>query len=109
VIEPWVDVQADIDAINRGEAIVDREKATAWTAGRLYGFHTDSGTSYPISGEGFIAMDQKQYSAFKQIIENNGLGPRSEVFLANSRHLTDEDRELVRRLWRIREQERGAE
>jgi len=24
VIEPWVDVQADMDAINRGEAIVDR-------------------------------------------------------------------------------------
>lgn len=54
-------------------------------------------------------MDQKQYSAFKQIVENNGLNPKSEVFLQNSRQLTDDDRELVRRLWRIREQERGAE
>ncbi|MGB3327342.1 MAG: minor capsid protein [Thermomicrobiales bacterium] len=109
VIEPWVDVQADIDAINRGEGIVDHGRANAWVNGRLYGYYADRGTAWPISGDGFITMDQKQYSAFRQIVENDGLGPESEVFLERSRQLTDDDRELVRRIWRIREQEGGVE
>ena len=35
VILPEVDVSADMDAINRGDAIVDKERATAWVNDRL--------------------------------------------------------------------------
>lgn len=50
VFLPEVDVSADMDAIDRGDAIVDKERATAWVSGRLGGFHTDRGTAYPVRG-----------------------------------------------------------
>ena len=47
----------EVEAINRGEAIVDRQHGTAWINGRLYGYHTDTGTVYPMRGDGFVEMD----------------------------------------------------
>ena len=71
MIEPWVDVRADIDAINHGEAIVDQSKATAWINSRLYGFHTGTGSTgklFPMWGRGLIPMDQKQIRALEKVI-----------------------------------------
>ena len=104
MIEPWVDVRADIDAINRGEAIVDRERATAWIHGRLWGFHTDTGTAYPISGTGFISLTQAQHSALRMIAGYTHLNEDAERELRMRPSLTDEDREIVRYVWRLRRQ-----
>ncbi|MGC4106758.1 MAG: hypothetical protein QM753_10470 [Thermomicrobiales bacterium] len=104
IIDPWVDVQADIDAINRGDAYVDIGKANAWINGRFYGYHSDTGTAWPISGEGFIELDQRQYSALKKVAEYNGLNTRSERYLTYEPNLTDRDRDLIRDIWRMREQ-----
>jgi len=53
LLEPWVDVRADLDAINAGEGIYD--PATRWIRvnGRLYGMH-ENGTKFPIEGDGII-------------------------------------------------------
>ena len=53
MLEPWVDVRADLDAINAGEGIYD--PATRWIRvnGRLYGMH-ENGTKFPIEGDGII-------------------------------------------------------
>ena len=102
VIEPWVDVQADIDAINHGEAIVDRERATAWVNGRLWGFHTDTGTAYPIRGNGVIPLTQAQHSAVRMIAGYTELNEDAERELRMRPSLTDMDREIVRRIWRLR-------
>lgn len=94
----------EIEAINRGEAIVDRQHATAWINGRLYGYHTDTGTAYPMRGEGFVEMDQRQYSALRMVIRYNGLNDQAELELRLRPNLTDEDRDLVRQVWRMREE-----
>jgi hypothetical protein len=49
VIESWVDVQADIAAINSGKAIAQGE--TYSINGRTYEVGSN-GTAYPIAGEG---------------------------------------------------------
>jgi hypothetical protein len=106
VILPDVDIEADIHAINHGDAIVDKERATAWVNRRLWGFHTDRGTAYPIHGEGFVPLSQNVYSGLKKVAEYNGLDERAEAYLRRSPTLTEGECELVRLLWRIREQAR---
>ena len=93
----------EVEAINRGEAIVDRQHGTAWINGRLYGYHTDTGTAYPMRREGFVEMDQRQYSALRMTIRYHGLNEESEFELKKRPNLTDEDRDLIRYVWRMRE------
>ena len=109
VILPSLDITGDIDAINRGDAYVDKERATAWVNHRLWGFHTDSGTAYPIHGEGLVSLEQNVYSALKKLAEYNGMNARSEEYLRRTPTLSDVERELVRALWAIREQARTRE
>lgn len=94
----------EIEAINRGEAIVDRQHGTAWINGRLWGYHTDTGTAYPMRGVGFVEMNQRQYSALRMVIRYNGLNDRSEFEMQMRSNLSDEDRDLVRNVWRMREE-----
>lgn len=104
VFEPWVDVQADVDAINRGEGFVDTEKATIWINGRTYGYHSDRGSKsrlFPKEGVGTIQLLDKHVRALEKVIAYNGLNERSERFLQLSPHLAEDDRELIRRVWRI--------
>ena len=54
VIEPGVDVQADVAAINSG--LAKRIGNTFEVKGRVYGVH--DGTLYPISGPGFQTLDR---------------------------------------------------
>lgn len=95
-------VRNDLDGINRGDAVVDQGQETAWINGRLWGFHTNTGTSYPIEGEGFVQMNAIQYYALRTIARYTGINPDSERELAHHPDLTDEDRELARRVWRMR-------
>ncbi|MGC4107762.1 MAG: hypothetical protein QM753_15685 [Thermomicrobiales bacterium] len=105
MIEPWVDIQADVDAINQGSGFVDLASARVWVHGRLWGYHADTGlgTLWPIEGDGFIPLDQRQYRALTIVAGYNGLTDDAERQLAYMEILTDEDRDLVRRIWRMRE------
>lgn len=103
MIAPWVDVQADLDAINAGKGLVDIGTGRVWINGRLWGYHTDTGTGYPVEGDGFIPMTQAQYAALRKIASYNGINKRSEQELRSNPQFTDEDIELAYRVWRIRE------
>ncbi|MBO9607258.1 MAG: RHS repeat-associated core domain-containing protein, partial [Paenibacillaceae bacterium] len=82
VIEPWVDVSADVTAINSGQVTRVGEQFTV--NGRTYGFHDN--TLFPISGEGFHPLDRGAFKALgvynnfgnsekaKQILDNMGMG-----------------------------------
>jgi hypothetical protein len=59
VIEPRVDVQKDVDAINAGNAVRTGDMLTI--NGRNYGIH--DGTLYPISGDGFYQLDRGAFKA----------------------------------------------
>jgi hypothetical protein len=96
-------IQAELDAINRGDAIVDRQHGTAWINGRLWGYHTDNGRMYSIQGDGFVSMSAIQYYALRIYARYNGINLDSERELAHHPDLTDEDRELARRVWWMRE------
>ena len=48
-------------------------------------------------------MNQLQYYAFRKYVEYNGINDRSEGELSRHRDLTQEDREIARRVWRMRE------
>jgi pimeloyl-ACP methyl ester carboxylesterase len=67
---PWVDVDADVEAIHRGEAVEGRDDGgrTFVVHGRIYGIHdTPSGGGvqnlYPIRGEGILVLDRGAYKA----------------------------------------------
>ncbi|MGI8404842.1 MAG: hypothetical protein ACR2OE_08800 [Thermomicrobiales bacterium] len=104
MIAPWVDVQADLDAINAGQGLADSGKSQVWINGRLWEFYADTGTSYPMSGDGFIPMTQAQFRALRIIAGYNGVNERSEREIGSNPAFTDEDREIARRVWRIREE-----
>jgi hypothetical protein len=57
VIEPWVDVQADVDAINRG--LAERLGETYTIHRRTYGFYQNR--LFPMSGPGFIQLNRSEY------------------------------------------------
>ena len=69
VISPNVNVQADIDAINLGAAshkfLVGKDGKPAIHAcsvnGRTYGIKSNTGASYPISGQGFRSLKKEAY------------------------------------------------
>jgi hypothetical protein len=67
VIEPGVDVMADVAAINAGQAV--KISGNFVVNGRTYGFH--DGTLFPIAGPGF---HQLQRGAFKALGVMNQLG-----------------------------------
>ncbi len=96
-------IQDELEAINRGDAIIDRQHGTAWINGRLWGYHTDTGRMYPIEGEGFVSMNAIQYYALRVYARYNGINPDSERELAHHPDLTDDDREIARAVWRMRE------
>jgi len=104
MIEPWVDVRADIDAINGGKAFCHRASGRIWIHGRLYGTHTDrrTGTIFPISGAGFIGISSAQHFAVRTFARYNGITPAAEYELACNGKITNEDIEVARVIWAIR-------
>lgn len=110
MIDPGVvsdaDIRADIEAINRGEGYIHAGNQRIWINGRFWGIHLDTGTGrlYPLEGHGFVPMNQLQYYAFRKYVEYNGINDHSEDELSHLRDLTEEDREIARRVWRMREE-----
>jgi hypothetical protein len=92
VIEPNVDVAADVAAINKGLAKKVGDKFVI--NGRTYGMH--DGTLYPISGKGFHQLDRPAFKALgvlnkfgdspkaNQIINNMGLGDKAKDAALNA-------------------------
>jgi hypothetical protein len=93
VIESRVDVQADIDAINRGEEV---ERDDTYTVhGRTYGVEAN-GTTYPIAGPGVHVLDRAAFKALgvynvfgrsaraEAILDAMGIGPeqRGQALMA---------------------------
>lgn len=60
VIMPWVDVNADVAAINSGN--VTPVKGIYTVNGRSYAVH-DNGTLYPTTGDGFVTLNRAEYNA----------------------------------------------
>ncbi len=65
VILPHVDVRADVDAINLGQA--ERVGSDFKVNGRTYGIESN-GTLFPRSGEGIVQMDRGSYWALQTMI-----------------------------------------
>ena len=105
MIEPWVDVQRDMDEMMAGNGIVDVHHATISIHGRFWGYHPETGRLYPRSGPGFISMNQAQYGALRVYARYNGINALSEHELAMSEHLSEADITLARHVWQIREAE----
>jgi RHS repeat-associated protein len=94
VIEPRVDVAADVAAINRG--LARREGDRFIIHGRTYGVH--DGTLYPISGPGFHQLDR---GAFKALGVFNTFGDTGRAAEIMSRMgLSQEAIEAGRAAWR---------
>ncbi|MGN6033035.1 MAG: hypothetical protein ACTHQE_15390 [Thermomicrobiales bacterium] len=104
MIEPWVDVRGDLDAINRGEGFCHHASGRIWINGRLYGTHTDrrTGTIFPISGDGLITITSAQHFAVRTFARYNGITPGAEYELECNKNISGEDIDVARRIWNIR-------
>jgi hypothetical protein len=105
---PWVDVDADMDAVNRGDGYFHAGTRQTWINGRLYGMH-DNGTTYPIQGEGIIPCGRETYRALIILRKYNGVNERSDREVTMSRSITEWDRHEAGRIWRLREEAEGDE
>jgi hypothetical protein len=106
LLEPWVDVWADLEAINAGEGIYDPSTRRIWIHGRLYGMH-EHGTTFPIEGEGIISVDRPTYKALMILRRYNGVNDRSEREITSDLSINEADRAEAVRIWRLREKAHG--
>jgi hypothetical protein len=94
VIESWVDVRADIDAINRGEGV--RRGDLYEINGRTYrlgaGRHT-----WPITGPGFHRLTRAAFKALG-IYNEFGNTPRAQGYL-DDMHVSADQRAAALRAW----------
>ncbi|MEE4541101.1 hypothetical protein V2S66_03845 [Streptomyces sp. V4-01] len=83
VVLPHVDVAADIDGINAGQAV--RKGNDYEINGRTY--RVEGGHAYPVSGDGIVEMDRGSYRALQLLIQAGGNTP--EVALQLQREKID--------------------
>lgn len=95
VIEPTVDVAADIAAINRGEA--ERLGDTYVVSGRRYGVEA-GGRAFPIDGEGIHQLDRGAFKALG-VYNRFGLSRRAEWIL-DRMDIELAARDSAQRAWR---------
>lgn len=93
VVESWVDMDADIAAINRGEGRRDGEHF--WIHERRY-FVKQDGGSYPVAGPGVHQVSGGAYEALK-LYNAYGVSEETERRLQRI-GLSAEDRAVARRL-----------
>lgn len=106
MLEPWVDIRADLNAINAGEGIYDPATRRIWVNGRLYGLH-ENGTTFPIEGDGIIPVSRSIYKALTIIRRYNGVNDRSEREMTQDLSISQPDRDEAVRIWRLRDEARG--
>ena len=99
VIESWVDVQGDIDAINRGEGV--RQGDIYVINGRTYRVK-QTGVAYPISGPGIHPLGRGASKALG-IYDIFGMTDRAEEIL-DAMEVRPEERAAARVIWQV---ERG--
>lgn len=100
VISSWVDVEADVNAVNHGAA--RREGDRYIINGRRYGMEP-GGRLFPIDGSGFTQLTRPQFRALG-VYNEFGLTPRAEMYL-DRRQTSTADREVASQLWRLEHQE----
>ncbi len=76
VIDPSVDVNADVADINAGKG-VPGENNTVTVNGRTYGMKGTSSRIYPMEGTGFYQLNGATYSALKYYIDK---GPQAALY-----------------------------
>ena len=91
VVEHWVDMAADIAAINRGEAI--RTGEAYLVNGRTYRVKPD-GKAFPVSGAGVHQLDRGAFRALG-VYNVHGLSPAAEAIL-DRMAVTPEARDTAR-------------
>lgn len=95
VIEPWVDVAADVAAINPGEAV---RQGDAFTVnGRTYRLKPN-GRLFPVAGSGIHQLGRGAFKALG-VYNRYGISPRAEEFL-DLQALEPAEREAARAAWR---------
>ena len=94
VIASWVDVVADIAAINSGQAI--RRGDTFVVNGRTYGVEPND-AAYPISGPGVFELGRGAYHALG-VYNAFGQSTRAEEIL-DAMNISAEERAAARRAW----------
>lgn len=106
IIVPGTDVAGDLAAIRDGRATVEGNIYTV--TGRTYG-RKSNGTMYPISGEGFIGpVGRNVFKALIAYRRYNGINDRAEFEIGKQEFISGEDREVARRIWRLREEIRDG-
>jgi hypothetical protein len=94
VVDATVDMQSDIDAINRGEGT---RSGRLWTiGGRTYHIEP-SGHSWPVSGPGVYPLGREAFLALG-IYNEHGLS-RSAERLLDLEHVSETARAEARRAW----------
>jgi hypothetical protein len=96
VIEPWVDIDADVGAILVGNAA--RAGDTFEFDGRRWGVESN-GTLYPISGPGFIRLDRESYRALG-VYNTFGDTPQAAAILDRMHNQTPASRRNGLHAWR---------
>lgn len=96
MMDPDVDVTADISAINRGDFV--RNSPDLVVGQRTYGYHPETGTLYPKSGPGIIPMGREQHQFLKQL--NSGTYENALKFAKNMPNMDQNKIEQVLKVWR---------
>lgn len=65
MLDPDIDVNADLAKINSGDFV--KQGDTIIVNGRTYGYHADTGTTFPMSGPGVIGVDRAQHQFLKKL------------------------------------------
>jgi hypothetical protein len=108
IILPGTDVAGDLAAIRAGRAKV--HGSIFAINGRTYG-RKQHGTMYPISGDGFVGpVGRNVFKALIAYRRYNGIDDRAEFEIGKQEFISQEDRDIARHLWRLREEaRRGAD
>ncbi|MDH3976782.1 MAG: hypothetical protein OEV42_21175, partial [Deltaproteobacteria bacterium] len=95
VIEPGVDVTADVAAINKGLAKKSGDKFVI--NGRTYGMH--DGTLFPVSGSGFHQLDRASFKALGVLNKFGNTAKANKII--NNMGLSDDAVNTALKVWRL--------
>ena len=96
MIDPEIDVSEDLAKISRGQYEMVGEDILV--NGRTYGFHVETGTTYPKSGPGITNVDRAQHQLIKQL--NTQPFENAMKFAENFPGLDEEKIAQVLEIWR---------
>lgn len=99
LILPGIDVQADVRAINEGQA--ERRGMFFVINGRVYG-QEPTGRLFPDHGDGFIFLGRPAMQALKILARYNGPTPQAEFQFSMDPNITPTVVEAALAAWRRR-------